>query len=232
MAEELKTKPKFFSPVAKTVITPTVFLLVLVAAGTLFVKVGVPRISSQRERLTTAQKEEAVLFEKNTLLSAVAKSITQTANSSLAALPSKNSGTQVISALKNLSSEKGVIVSNLTLSSPKSDENSISSASISFDLETQVLGVFDFIDSLGNLAPITRLEVVTINQEESTQVANVSLKIYWSSLPAILPALTEPLPPLGEEERVVISDFASLNSPPTFGQVVPVLPSARADPFN
>ena len=214
------------------VLIPLLFLFVMIFAGVFFIKVGVPRVSSQRQKLADVQKEEAILFEKDTLLSQFEKSITKMGNTSLSALPSKNPATSVISALRNLSSEKGVIVGSLTISSGKSDENSISSATVGFDLDTQVSGVFDFIRSLNNTAPINRLEVISLNQDEASSVANISLKIYWSSLPGTLPALTDPLPPLGDEEQSIISEFASLKRPSSFGEVTPTGPSGRADPFN
>lgn len=215
----------------EVMVVPIVLITVLIILSILVAKIGISKVNSQREKLTVAQRDEVIFKQKQEILQEVQGEVLSLADLSASAVPNKNPALAVISQLKNLASSKSVILSNLQVGSKSGVGKEMSKVDISFDVDGDFSSVLDFLQDTNKIAPISQIEKIEINQAVGATRASTAMVSFWAPFPKKLPPLTEPAEDLSTEELSLIRSLSEL-TPPTFLEITPSVPSARADPFT
>jgi hypothetical protein len=214
----------------KAILKPILFLVVLIILSVIVIKEGFARISTLKDQLSTAKKDEAILSEKESFLREVSPDISTNADLSVAAIPAKNSTLIALSQLKSFSSTNNVSLSNIKVG-VESKEEDLSSTQIRFDAEGNLSSVLAFIKGLSNLLPISIVEKVKLASQGETSRASVSIKVFFSPYPTKLTSLTEPIEDLSADEKSILSKL-NQSIMPSFVEVQPLGPSGRIVPFE
>jgi len=230
MAIIRKSGKSLMPPNIEVMVVPIILITVLIILSILVVKIGISKINSQREKLTVAQRDEAIFKQKQEILQEVQGEVLSLADLSASAVPNKNPALAVISQLKNLASSRSVVLSNLQVGSKSGAEKGISKVDISFDVDGDFSSVLDFLQDTSKIAPISQIEKIEINQTVGATHANTTMISFWAPFPKKLPPLTEAAKDLSAEELSLIRSLSEL-TPPVFLEIAPSVPSARADPF-
>lgn len=213
---------------------PVKSLLILLGFITLFAlvaKFSLKQITDLRGKVTIAQKDQKILAEKLSALDKFENEYSQSSQPISLVLPSKNPSMLALSQIKRLAVDNGLLLSNTQSSSDLKDKNQIRSIRIGFELEGERLAVLNFIKEIENMAPISSVEEVKLNEIASTAKAKVSLITFFSPLPEKIPALTEPVNDLTPEETEILNQVLNLRQPP-FSEAMPSETQVRGDPFQ
>lgn len=220
------------SPNIRAILTPSIFLIILVLLFSFAVRLGFTEISSQRNTIAKLQKDENILRQKEALLRDLETTLLSQADLALLTLPGKNPALAIVSQLKNLSSQKAIIIDNIKAGAPRKEESSIGRIDISFDAEGPFLSVLDFSASLKTIAPITTLQKFDLSDAGGgLSRATVSVRSYWADFPEKIPSVSEPVKEFTDEDQEILATFASLVTP-SFVEVIPNPPGVRVDPFS
>ncbi len=222
-------KKDFIPANLRVFLTPTITILVLIVLTILVVKIGLPLITKQNSALSTASANEQILTQKEGLLRDVSATVTKDAESITLALPEKNPALVTISQIKSLATSKGVLIKNLKVGSGAEEQN-FSRVEVAFDADGSLANVMDFLNSIKTISPISVVEKVKISQSGGILSATTSLRGFWASFPATLPAITDPVTNLSDDEKNLIVKLSDL-TPPAFSSVAPGEPSTRDNPF-
>lgn len=217
-------------PNVEVMMVPIILITVLIILSVLVVKIGISKVNSQREKLAAAQRNETIFKQKQEVLQEIQGEVLSLADLSASAVPNKNPALAVISQLKNLASSRSVELSNLQVGSKGGAEEGMSRVEIGFDVEGDFSSVLDFLQDTSKIAPISQIEKIKISQAVGATRASTTLVSFWAPFPEKLPPLTEPAKDLSAEELGLIRRLSEL-TPPTFLEMTPSAPSARADPF-
>lgn len=209
---------------------PTLTLIGLVVLFVFVFKVGFSQIRIQSLKIVSLSKEENLLFAKESLLREIQEAALSQAEVATRALPEKNPVISMISQLKNLAAEKGILLANLKVGN-QSKDSQLSRILLDFDAEGSFLAVLGFVKSIENLSPISSIEKMKIVNSSGFTRASVSLRVYWSPFPTQIPSVAEPVRELSQEEKDLIIALAQLRQEQAI-QVTALPPSARVDPFS
>lgn len=202
------------------------FLIVL---GFVVFRLASSQIPSQQGKLSTQLKKEETLRQKSEILRNLDSNIANQVDITSFALPAQNSAFAVSAQLKRLAAENSVIVTNLRIGA-EAKEGVISSTDIGFDAEGAMPSVLAFLEGIGKAAPITLIDKIQINQAGGSARATVKTKVFWSELPKTLPAISEPLSDLTNEEKEILVKIVGL-TPPDFVLLEPEAPRENVNPF-
>lgn len=208
-------------------------LLAAFILGTLFVLVGrfgLSKIESLRSQIKNTQKDENTLNQKISDLSAIGADVLDQANLSLLVLPDANPALVVISQLKVLAGNSGLILFNLKSGAEVTDK-SISRIDLSFDVEGNEQGVVDFLREIQTIAPLTKVSKLKMSQSGGVVRANVITSSFWSDLPKKLPLATQKLENLTPAEENVLSQMSQMRLP-AFISTQPASSAGKVNPFN
>lgn len=187
-------------------------------------------IEGKRNELSLAQKDENTLEQKQQVLTELGSEATTFANVTSDALPEKNASLIMISQIKGLTAQRLLAISDLKIGRAVED-GALTKAQLQFDIDGDPGQVIAFIRELASVAPISRLDSVSINQSGDIIRASVALSVYSASFPEQLPAIKEPLSGLTDKEREVLGILTDL-TPPPFSSITPEPPGAKANPFE
>lgn len=187
------------------------------------------QIASQRNKLLTQLKKEQILEQKTELLRNLDTTLVTRADLTSFALPSQNSSFVTISQLKNLASENLISITNLKVGA-ETKEGNISGADIGFDAEGPMESVLLFLKRIGEVAPIILIDKAQLNDTGGISRATLKVKVFWADLPKTLPAISEPLNDLTNEEKEILVKIIEL-SPPDFSILEPEVPRENSNPF-
>lgn len=232
--ENIGTVKKLIPISLQRFLPPVLALIFLVILFIVSSSLGYSRISSQLAEIEQTRKDENILSQKELFLREVDRNILTKSDSVVAAVPYSNSALFLISQLRNLSTQKSVVISNLKAGSDSKDPNlSLSYVDVSFDVDGSSISVFDFIKATSGLAPLSTLQKSTFSGSGTFLRASVVLRTFFSPLPEKLPALTDPVSALSNEEVEIVAKLDTLTAP-TLVEVVPAQPATtlREDPFS
>jgi Tfp pilus assembly protein PilO len=187
-------------------------------------------IEDKRGELSLAQKDENTLEQKQQVLTELGSEATTFASVTSDALPEKNASLIMISQIKGLAAQRLLVISDLKIGRAVED-GSLTKAQLQFDIDGDPGQVVILIRELASVAPLSRLDSVSINQSGDVVRASVALSVYSASFPEQLPAIKEPLSSLTDREREVLGILTDLITPP-FSNITPEAPGVKSNPFE
>ena len=222
---------KLIPPNIRLIGPPLLLIMAIIVAAVVVFKIGISQITQQIQKIKEGKEEKNVLTQKEGILSEVQENIPQTADLVLTVIPGTNSSLSAISQIKALASEKGLIISNLSVGSGANDEKKLNKAALNFDVEGDAPSIVDFLNSIPSVAPLMLLDSTSISTDKASSKATVSVGTYWASLPKTISAVGDEVSSLTDEEIGALEIFATLRLP-IFTSLEPQGPNAREDPFN
>ena len=208
-------------------IFPLFAVLILFAFAGRF---GVDKISEVGGKVDVLQANAEALTSKLTILESVDPAGSQT-NLALSALPSRNSSIVVVSQLKILAGQTGVVISNIKGGAETKDTTGLSKVDVTFDVLGVRPQILAFIRSIEAIAPITLLDKIKINETGGGTRATIQVKSFWSDLPKSLPATTDKISTLTSSEQDILEELAKLQQP-LFIELPAIEGAGKAEPFN
>lgn len=208
--------------------------LPLIIVVILFFIVGtfaVSKITNVRDQITLSEKQKTVLNQKIKILQNIKNTINEGSSASIDALPESNTSVVALSQIRSLANENNVVVSSLKSTAQSSAESSISTSDMSFDVNGEISQILNFLKSIDNFAPIARLTKVKFSGNQGLLSANVSIQIYWSPLPKIIPQITDATNDLTNDEITILEKIKLLVSP-RFSSVPASDTEGKPDPFS
>lgn len=221
----------------KILIAPIVAVTVFIILLFLFVPRGISGINEKLKEYESAHSKEVLLSDKLDSLKKISITSLDPQDITVVAMPSNNPVVWVISNMRRLSEEYGVEVGGISVGRQGvGGADKILSSVIDFECRAESMEAFlSFVDDLTKTLPITSLDAVTVNKKSGTDVnvfeGKVSLEVYWSEFPTTLPALTQPVNELTNEDLNLIGAVSRYESL-SFVDLLPSEPVDRAQPFN
>lgn len=202
----------------KLLLLPAFSILVLTALSYLVFKFGYSKFVLYKKNLEELKKIENVLRQKESLLRVVDSNVAGYSDISLNVLPDRNSSLMVISTLKANAAKSGLILESLKIGS-SSSESDLSQVGINFETNAEVSKVFELLKSLKATSPIMILNSLKFDNPKAIPRASIGLSSYWSLPPKKIPAITEPILDLSNEEsetlvkisEIQVSQFSNLS---------------------
>lgn len=205
-------------------------LLGLVILSVFVVKFGIGKISEVRTKIAQAKSDSGVLENKLSLLRELSSSVGTSSNLALTALPSENPVLLVLSQLKLVASQNGVLVENIKSGGASKDETGLDRVDLTFDVEGVRPQVILFLSSIAQIAPISLVDRVKLNETQGTTRATVTVRAFWSDLPTKLPEVTKQLTDLTPDEKKILVSVANLIQP-QFVKIPATSGAGKTDPF-
>lgn len=219
----------------KIVGKPKIYIQSLGLLALLFVllivvyKLAISQLPVQRNKFSEQMRKEQVLRQKSELLRNLESSVLEQADLTSFALPNKNSSFAVVSQLNKLAQENSALITNLRIGSETKDET-LSSSDLSFDVEGVSASVLTFLQGISKIAPIVLTDRAQVNEALGVARATVRVKVFWAEFPTALPAVSQPLNDLTQEEEEVLEKIITL-TPPEFVYLEPQQPTEKTNPF-
>ncbi|HTK03504.1 MAG TPA: GspMb/PilO family protein [Alphaproteobacteria bacterium] len=215
----------------KLILNSTLPLIVVIILFLLVGKFGISKILEIQSQISDTRTRQTVLTQKLSLLQNLSETVSTGSNVSLSALPDTNPALLVVSQLKNISSASGVTLSGLKSGAEVLDPSGISKVGISFNVTGTRDTIIAFLKTIQDIAPITVVDKVKINQAGEETTASVTVQSFWADLPKTLPKLDQPITDLTEAEKKTLTDIENLIQP-NFADVAPSETSGKEDPFS
>lgn len=211
---------------------PGAALVVVVLLYFFGFRIALGQIRQERQELDAAMRDETVLEQKQQVLTDISGNVLSFVNASTDALPDKNPSLTMISQIKQLASQRLLVISDLNIGRAV-EEGSLFKVQLQFDVDGDLTQVTAFVRDLAGVAPLSRLESVNLNQSGDLVRASVSVVVYSAPFPEELPPLTEPLSDLTNNEEEVLGILSGLQAPPFSTGVSPSQPTGeRTNPFE
>ena len=218
-------------PNLRVLILPSMLLAILVILTTIVFKNGITRISAQFRNLEDSKKTENILQEKVNVLRRIEGVLLNQADITALAIPEKNPGVLMLSQISQKAESLGLIVADRkTVSSPRPIAG-MSSMKLVVVLEGELPTMINLAKEIKELAPLSTINVVRINEEGKTLSMEVDMAVYWGDFPTLLPPLTEPIKTLSQNEEMMVSDLGKLEKP-AFVELEASAPQPRENPFR
>lgn len=225
-------------PNIKALLVPIGSALVLVLLSIFAIKTAYSKIMLQKSELSKMQKNERTLQQKQVYLQEVQATAINQAEPLKVAFPDKNPGLMAISQIRNHADELGIVFKSMNLGTEGRAKGGMLKVALSFDISGEFDKLLEYLNTLGELAPLLKLQNVNIDRSTlGLAEVTASVNVYFAPFPEKLPALTEPSPQLTSAEQEVLSKLLSLKRPPlaklpkaiTPGDATS--PSERLNPF-
>lgn len=206
-------------------------LIVTLALFVIVGQFGFTKISELRNQITKSQKDQAVLSQKLDLLKTLGATATSAVTPASNAFPEANPSLSVLTQIKNLGIQNGVVVTNIKGGAEAKDTSGLSRVDISFEALGERSKIIALAKAISQVAPITLLDKVKISESAGAARATISVKAFWAAFPTKLPALTEAITDLTADEKKTLSVVTGLTQP-QFIDIPPSQDSSRPDPFT
>lgn len=225
-------KDSFYTlpPDIKKISIPIISLIGIATCFFITLKIGLGKISAQKNEVNKIEKNITVLKNKQNILSQVKNTLENDIKFFSLAFPDSNPSLSVIYQIKTISSQYGLLLENIK-SGSESKEKDYSKVDIIFDVTGDLVGILKFLETLRNTSPIVTVEKIEINQTSGFFTGTVGLRGYWADFPKKIPAISQAIADFSENELEIISNISKLLVPP-FSNVLPTQPSGRENPFE
>lgn len=214
----------------KVLSTPALVFVLLLILSIFALKTFADKVSSLSNELSTLSQTETSLNQKLSSL----QSVSTTANLSeavSAALPGQNSGLLVVSQIRKVSSDAGLVLGSITSGQELQGQGGVSHVDMSVDVDGQFNQLVAFVSLLNGSAPISRISRMKLSVTGSVIHTTVDLSSYWAALPTTLPDISASVSDLKDDEKTLLTKLTSLKQP-LFVTVQPTAPTGRANPFS
>lgn len=227
----INTKGSIINPNIKLVAYPGFAIAILTILLFLTISTGFSRIQTQTETLRAAESDVSVLATKVEILREISAGILGHTDTSIMAMPEKNSGLWTLWQIKSLAQTHEVEISSIGFGS-QAGQSGLGGVSITFDARGNINSIINYLKDVETLAPVMILDVVGLSSDGGEFIASTAVATHWASLPTKLPPLTQPITRLSQSEEDLLNRLGRLNRP-EFTTLFPTEePSGRDDPFN
>lgn len=217
---------------SKLVAGPLVLGVILILLFVVGIRSGITQILALRTKVEELKVEENTLSQKLSFLETSKDSALTLADLSVIAIPPDNPALIIISQVKKLAGEKGVIIENIKSTQTVQEEGSeLGNVELELSVNGPITNLMELLKSFKSVTPIISVSSVKLNQGDTIADAKVLIYGYFSPFPETLPSITSPLNELTAEEKDILAKLSSY-SQPTFTEVTPSGPYERADVFN
>jgi|GEM_PF-3399461 len=220
-----------YTPSTKMLVLPASYLLIMGLLILISVRIGMSKIQSQRQDLSQVTSTYNTLLEKDTTLKSSQSDVAYFILSSTLAVPSKDPVLAEMVQVKALATQFLLPIDELKVSASGSSSDSLLRSQFSFKVAGEVGQIILFVKSLSQIAPLTTVDKVEITSSEGSVVlASISISSHWNKMPDALPAITDPIKKLTNDDMEALQLMAKL-TPPPFSDLPPLGTSSRANPF-
>lgn len=213
--------------VLKSVLPLVISLILLIIVA----KIGIAKVIDLRSQIAKVESDKAALTEKLNTLTSLSSDLAQNSQLASLALPDKNPALLVINQLKRLSVQYNVNISSIKSGSGGIGSNNLSNLGVTFDLDGLKGDIFAYLKAVGNIAPLTKIEKVKLNENGGLVKASIAVRSYYAPYPTKLPAVTAAVKTLTPDEIKTLTIVVGL-TPPQFTQVPPSTAGLKSDPFG
>lgn len=225
---------KFFSQNFKALLLPAALIAVSLYASYFIFTNLYARIKKNASGYGEVKNVEALMDDKLLKLKSFKVGAIDPVSTVLVALPDKSPVAWEISNLRIISQRNSGTIRDFRVLQTAIIEDKIRKTEVGIKLDFESLEtLISFLRALGLSAPLTSVEKVFVDKkgEESLYHADIEVAVYWAKLPISLPALTEKITDLSEDEMALLAEVSSLTFP-IFSFLDPVEPQDRPAPFN
>lgn len=215
----------------RLIISSIVPLFVVVVLFILSANFGLTKIRDIRGEVDSAQSDKSILTQKLDILRAISPTAAQQALLVSSAVPDSNVALAVLSQLRILSSQNGVVLVNLKVSSPATDSTGLSRVDVSFEVDGTPQLISGFLNNISSFAPLTIVSKLKLTQTSGASQALVTVSSFWASFPAHIPTVTQPVTDLTAQEKTTLSKILGLTQP-AINATVPTQSGAKINPFT
>jgi hypothetical protein len=212
---------------------PILILTFLIVLIIIVIQTGYSRIPTQLEKSKSGKAKERVLSENLSVLRQVQAGVLEQSSACLFALPEKNPSPFTLSLMKRFAEDKSILIEKVKTTNIHETQEGISSIRILITAKSDggILPVRDFIQDFLEAVPISRVDVVELDDVSDEIGFELELSNYWSGLPEQLPAIDAPIRQLTEKESDLLERVATLERP-EFTTLAPAQSTERETPFN
>jgi len=221
----------YLKPNLRILITPLLLALIILFLGFFIVKNGMERITFKLEELENLESTVVTLQEKVDILREIEGIILSHADTTVVAIPEKNSTLVMLTHLTSVSEEKSVQIINKRTQSQQIGEEGLVSAKININTTSDFNSILDYLMNLEDMAPLSTIDEVDLSKNGEITSGNLALSVYWGDFPTRIPPITEPIKTLTAEEEDLIKLLAKLKRP-DFIELAPSTPTIRENPFR
>lgn len=215
----------------KIIAKPVLVLVLLITVSIAGFSRAFYEVGSLREESAATTKSENILKSKLDTLSLNEASVATDTNYAVSFFPGENPALLVLYQLRASAVKSGLLFLNFKVAPEAKDASGFMTVSISFDVEGPLQQILDFVGSLKTISPNVWINKTDLNFVGDSLKASISSKSYWSSFPAKIPALTEPIASLDAPEKEILSKVSSYNQP-SFVSLTPGAPRENLNPFG
>ena len=225
---------KTLGPNVRILALPLFAVLVFIFLFIFVIKFGIAQITGQYKGVKETSRIERILKDKASFLRQIRGTQLEDTGVSLTAHPHNNPSVWMISHLRQLEGNFSLTSKDIRISFNQEGSEELKKAQIDTEIEGgDIYAILDFLLSFPTLAPISRLNEVSLKQEAAKNIVSseVKITIYWSALPTKIPPITEPVTALSDKELKTL-ELVSILRPPQFTSLSPEFPVDRPNPFN
>lgn len=214
-----------------SLILPVIFLSVLILLSFVIFKFGIAGAISLNDELKEAKKKEAMLSEKQVLLSTFSADNLRVVQKAQLAVPSDNPATSVLRLIRIVANQSAVNIKVVNIGKATTDDSGLSKVGVTIDVSGTHQSVVSFVRTLLGETPIVTLNSINFGQNpDKTFGANLVLSAFSAKMPTQLSKVDEPIKDLTSEEKTVLSKINALTAEVTQG-LSPQAPGGRTSPF-
>jgi len=206
-------------------------LLIVIVLFVIVGKFGVPKVLELRSEVKAAQKTEEKLTQKLNLLQTLSSDVALKANIVSSALPDSNPALAVMSQLKNLALNQGVVLSVMKSSAGTGNSAGLNEVNISFTLDGARPQINSYLAEIAKIAPITTVRKIAIIESAGGTSADIGVVTYWAEFPKTIPAVTEAITDFTSEDKKILSNISALIQPSSM-EVAPFGGEINPNPFG
>lgn len=226
-------KDKSLGANMKILVVPVLALLVLVVLFLVLLKSGYSRVASVLREIDAREEEIGTLNQRITVLRRFNQDLSNEADAAYFTLPDKNTTLVVLSQMKSASAEVGATISNVQMVGTRTAGQPVESSGLTWHGQMQDIDtILNLLNTIDERVPLTNMARISSERTgDGGFGSDFDLQLFWSPLPRQLPALTEPLQDLTQEEEELLRSLAN-RIKPDFLDLSPEPPQDRTDPFN
>ncbi len=204
-----------FAPQYKPLMIYGLIFIGFIVTGVLMGGYFLNEITKLTEATEKVTSEIAALTERKEVLQNVNSISTEAISRAQLALPTANNSLSLVSQIRTVATEQGLVIKNLDLVAQKAGEGVLAQSVLNFDVDGEALAIVKFVYGLKRVAPVIAVDTVSLSSSSAGAGANaiISVRSPWALAPTKLPALTESITALNPQETELSAELASYRYP-------------------
>ena len=196
------------------VLVPFVLVTVGFIVNFLLINFSIKGYEDFKIKLDSLNSTKQVLTKKVNTLRQVTIAVPDKLSFINLAIPEKDAVIMAVSQIKTMSSEQGLLVSNIKSGNSINIDKTLSKSAVTFDVEGPKETVLSFIASFSKTLPIVNLQRIKIAETNGTLRATLSFNVFSDDLPVKISAVSEAVESLTAEEIEKLSEISTYRLPP------------------